>query len=115
LTAFYAHIDDGPVLNCIAKIHKICYYNNNKYPLPHLSMKKTSSSHYQRLVAGFAASAFALLGMLSMQQYEANQVTADVAERPTVMTNYRSSKNCIVIKGQRNVQQNNFRVCRPVR
>ncbi len=77
-------------------------------------MKKNSSSHYQRLVAGFAASAFALLGMLSMQQFEANSVTADVVERPTVMTNYRSSKNCIVLKGQRNVKQNNYRVCRPV-
>jgi hypothetical protein len=76
-------------------------------------MKKSSSSHYQRLVAGFAASAFALLGMLSMQLQEANTVTADVASRPAVMTNYRSSKNCIVIRGQRNVQQNNYRVCRP--
>ncbi len=77
-------------------------------------MKKKSSSHYQRLVAGFAASAFALLGTLSMQQFEANTVTADVASRPAVMTNYRSSKNCIVLKGQKNVRQNNYRVCRPV-
>ena len=76
--------------------------------------KKSSSSRYQRLVAGFAASAFALLGMLSMQQYEANETTASVSRRPAVMTNYRTSRNCIVLKGVKNVQQNNYRVCRPI-
>ncbi len=76
-------------------------------------MKKKSSSHYQRLVAGFAASAFALLGMLSLQLQEANTVTADVASRPSIMTNYRSSKNCITVVG-RKVSQNNYRVCRSI-
>ena len=76
-------------------------------------MKKHSSSHrYQQLVAGFAASAFALLGMLSMQLHEANVTAASVSERATVMTNYRSSGNCISVKGAR--MQNNYRVCRPL-
>lgn len=72
----------------LAKHIKICYYNHNKYPLPHLSMKKTTSSKYQKLVAGFAASAFALLGMLSMQQHEANTLSASVVGHAVVMTSY---------------------------
>jgi hypothetical protein len=77
-------------------------------------MKKNHSSHrFQQLVAGFAASAFALLGMLAFEQHTANTVSASVAERATVMTNYRSSANCIVLKGKR-VSQSNYRICRPI-
>lgn len=101
-------------MNALRKLNLLSKRFTSLFFFPILIMKKKSSPHYQRLVAGFAASAFALLGMLSMQQQEANTVTADVASRPSIMTNYRSSKNCIVIKGQRNVQQNNYRVCRPV-
>lgn len=71
----------------LAKHIKICYYNNNKYPIPHFTMK-TRSSQYQKLVAGFAASAFALLGMLSMQQHEANTLSASVVGHAVVMTSY---------------------------
>lgn len=49
---------------------------------------KTRSSQYQKLVAGFAASAFALLGMLSMQQHEANTLSASVVGHAVVMTSY---------------------------
>jgi hypothetical protein len=77
-------------------------------------MKKKSSSRYTQLVAAFATSAFALLGMLSMQLSEANAVAASAVENATVMTNYRSSANCISVKGRR-VSQNNYRVCRPIR
>lgn len=78
-------------------------------------MKKKHSSHrYQQLVAAFATSAFALLGILAMQQHDANVVTADVAERATVMTTYSNAKNCIRVVNSR-ASQNNFRVCRPIR
>jgi hypothetical protein len=74
-------------------------------------MKKKSSSRYQQLVAAFATSAFALLGMLSMQQHDANVTTAAAVDHATVMTTYRSTGNCIAVKGTR-VVQNNYRVCR---
>lgn len=51
-------------------------------------MKKNSSSHYQKLVAGFATSAFALLGLLSVMQHEANTMSASVIDHAVVMTNY---------------------------
>lgn len=75
-------------------------------------MATKPQSRYQRLVAAFAASAFALLAFLSVQQYEANTVTAAVMRKPSVMTNYRSS-GCIAIKNknQRGVA-NNYRLCR---
>jgi|GEM_PF-2887837 len=75
-------------------------------------MKKHSSSHrYQQLVAAFATSAFALLGLLSMQQHDANVTTATVAEHAIVMTTYSNAKNCIRVVNSRGAQ-NNFRVCR---
>jgi hypothetical protein len=78
-------------------------------------MKKNHSSHrYQQLVAGFAASAFALLGMLAFEQHTANTVSASAVENASVLTNYRSSGNCIAVKGKR-VSQNNYRVCRTAR
>ncbi len=46
------------------------------------------SSRYARLVAGFAASSFALLGLLGMQQYEANTITASAVDHAIVLSNY---------------------------
>ena len=76
-----------------------------------MAKKPSSSTRYQRLVAGFAASAFALLGMLSTQQHEANEITASVLRKPAVMTNYRSS-GCIARtnKAQRHAAAN-YHVC----
>lgn len=53
-------------------------------------MAHTPSKHsrYERLAIGFAASAFALLGMLASRQYEANSVTASVADTALVLTTY---------------------------
>jgi hypothetical protein len=58
--------------------------------------KKPQISRYQRLVAGFAASAFALLGTLCVQQQEANTVSAELRPQSVVMTNYRGSvERCV--------------------
>jgi hypothetical protein len=74
--------------------------------------KKHSRSRYQQLAMGFAASAFALLTVLTVQQYEANIVTAEVTRDAPVLTNYRSSRNCLAVKkGTRKVT--NYRLCRP--
>jgi hypothetical protein len=71
---------------------------------------KPQSSRYQRLVAGFAASAFALLGLLTFQQHQANVVTAEVTRRPAVMTNYRNG--CVVVRSKAHqVAAGNFRLC----
>lgn len=75
-------------------------------------MKKTPSSQYHKLVAGFAASAFALLGLLSMQQHEVNTVSASVIEHATVMTNYRSGQTCVMVKQKRTVQVRNEHECK---
>jgi len=75
--------------------------------------KASTNSRYHGLVAGFAASAFALLGMLSSQQYEANTVTASVVRRPALMVNYRSSANCIAVKDKNERSTvSNYRFCR---
>jgi hypothetical protein len=50
--------------------------------------KSQSHSRYTRLVAGFAASAFALLGLLGSQQRESNQVTASVVDHAVVLSSY---------------------------
>ncbi len=74
-------------------------------------MATKPQSRYQRLVAGFAASAFALLTMLSIQQHEANTVTAEVVRHPAVMTNYRNG--CLVIKNKnQRLVTNNYRFCK---
>lgn len=71
-------------------------------------------SRYTRLVAAFATSAFALLAMLTIQQYEANTVTASALRNAATMTDYRPAKTCIVRKVSREQRQAaaNFRVCR---
>lgn len=75
--------------------------------------KKSTTSRYHGLVAGFAASAFALLALLSTQQYEANTVTASVVRRPSVMVNYRSSATCIPVKNKtERTMVANYRFCR---
>lgn len=53
-----------------------------------MARKKPSNHRYRHLVAGFAASAFVLLGMLASQQHQANSLTASVAETALVMTTY---------------------------
>lgn len=53
-----------------------------------MARKKPSNHRYQRLVAGFAASAFALLGVLASQQHEANSVSASVIDTANVLTVY---------------------------
>lgn len=76
--------------------------------------KHSTTSRYHGLVAGFAASAFALLAMLSTQQYEANTVTAAVNRRPAIMTNYRSTgANCIAVKNKsQRTTAASYRFCR---
>ena len=76
-------------------------------------MKKKSSSRYQQLAMGFAVSAFALLGMLSAQQHEANVVAATTAEHATDLTNYQTAGHCFTVKGRR--IQSNYHVCRPLK
>lgn len=46
------------------------------------------SSRYARFTAAFAASAFALLTMVSLQQHEANTLTAEVVRNAHVLTSY---------------------------
>lgn len=60
----------------------------NILPPLRMARKKPSNHRYQRLAAGFAASAFALLGMLASQQHEANTVTASIVDSATVLTVY---------------------------
>lgn len=76
--------------------------------------KHPHSSRYARLVAGFATSAFALLGLLSAMQHEANTVTASASRNSPVITNYRASENCLAVvnKNQRTKVVNNYRLCR---
>lgn len=45
-------------------------------------------SRYARLAAAFAASSFALLTMLSMQQYEAKQTVASLLDNGVTLTDY---------------------------
>jgi hypothetical protein len=57
--------------------------------LPPLRMAQKPSNHrYQRLAAGFAACAFALLGLMASLQHEANAVTASVIDTANVLTTY---------------------------
>jgi hypothetical protein len=76
-------------------------------------MGKKSSSRYQQLVMSFAASSFALLALLSVQQLEANTVTAEVVRHAPVLTNYRASGNCIAQASGKKVVH--FRMCRRVK
>ena len=74
---------------------------------------KTSATHYQRLVAACATSAFALLGMLAAEQHEANVVTASTVRNATVMTHYRASENCLVrVNKKMRTVTSNYRFCR---
>lgn len=59
------------------------------------------SSRYARLVSGFAASAFALLITLGMQQTSANIATASIVKGGVTTTSYQLTK-CPVKVGDRN-------------
>lgn len=70
------------------------------------------SSRYARLVALFAVSAFGLLMTLTIQLKEAGSVTASVARRSAVMTNYRQQPNCYVRTALHGHERVRITICR---
>lgn len=73
-------------------------------------MGNTHAIHYKKLVIAFAASAFVLLSMLSVQQYESNTQTAAVVRRSTVLTNYRH--NCLTrVRANQRGTARNYHLC----